>query len=30
VIGRSIAMVATGPIPGSTPISVPNIEPIRT
>src|SRR5215216_2782984 len=29
VIGSSIAMVATGPMPGSTPISVPSITPIR-
>src|SRR4051812_17052413 len=29
VIGRSIAIVATGPMPGSTPISVPSITPIR-
>src|SRR3989304_5475775 len=28
VIGRSIAMAATGPMPGSTPISVPRITPI--
>jgi len=27
VTGRSIAMVATGPIPGSTPISVPSSTP---
>src|SRR3954469_18660288 len=29
VTGRSIAMVATGPMPGSTPISVPSTTPIR-
>src|SRR4030095_12601370 len=29
VIGSSMAMVATGPMPGSTPISVPSITPIR-
>src|SRR6185369_5347031 len=29
VIGSSIAMVATGPMPGSTPISVPSTTPIR-
>src|ERR1700754_4526481 len=29
VIGSSIAMVATGPTPGSTPISVPSMTPIR-
>jgi hypothetical protein len=28
VAGSSIAMVATGPIPGSTPISVPSSAPI--
>ena len=28
VIGSSIAIVATGPMPGSTPISVPSITPI--
>src|SRR5437763_282453 len=28
VIGSSIAMVATGPMPGSTPISVPSRQPI--
>src|SRR5262245_65699875 len=28
VIGSSIAMVATGPTPGSTPISVPSMTPI--
>ena len=27
--GSSIAMVATGPMPGSTPISVPRSTPIR-
>src|SRR6185436_7861254 len=29
VTGRSIAIVATGPMPGSTPISVPSRTPIR-
>ena len=29
VIGSSIAMVASGPMPGSTPISVPTRAPIR-
>ena len=29
VAGSSMAMVATGPIPGSTPISVPSKQPIR-
>src|SRR5688572_18111084 len=29
VTGRSIAIVATGPMPGSTPIRVPSITPIR-
>ena len=29
VIGSSIAMVASEPMPGSTPISVPTIAPIR-
>src|SRR6478672_8093755 len=29
VIGSSIAMVATGPMPGSTPISVPRMQPTR-
>ena len=29
VTGSSIAMVATGPMPGSTPISVPRRTPIR-
>ncbi|MDT4820191.1 hypothetical protein FQZ97_533270 [compost metagenome] len=29
VAGSSIAMVATGPMPGSTPISVPRIQPTR-
>jgi hypothetical protein len=29
VIGRSIAKVATGPIPGSTPMAVPIRVPIR-
>src|SRR6185437_8561452 len=29
VIGSSIAMVASGPTPGSTPISVPTIAPTR-
>src|SRR5260221_1174089 len=29
VTGSSIAMVATGPMPGSTPISVPSTQPIR-
>jgi hypothetical protein len=29
VIGSSIAMVATGPTPGRTPISVPSSTPIR-
>ncbi|CUJ36683.1 Uncharacterised protein [Achromobacter xylosoxidans] len=29
VIGSSIAMVGTGPIPGSTPISVPRMQPSR-
>src|ERR1043166_1329498 len=29
VIGSSIAMVATGPIPGNTPISVPSITPMK-
>jgi hypothetical protein len=28
VTGSSIAMVATGPMPGSTPISVPSMTPI--
>ena len=28
VIGSSMAIVATGPMPGSTPISVPSITPI--
>ena len=28
VVGSSIAIVATGPMPGSTPISVPSSEPI--
>ncbi len=28
VIGSSMAIVATGPTPGSTPISVPSITPI--
>jgi hypothetical protein len=27
VIGSSMAMVATGPMPGRTPISVPRIQP---
>jgi len=29
VTGSSMAMVATGPMPGSTPISVPRITPPR-
>ena len=29
VIGSSIAIVASGPMPGSTPISVPTSAPIR-
>jgi hypothetical protein len=29
VIGSRMAMAPTGPIPGSTPTSVPNIEPIK-
>ncbi len=29
VVGSSIAMVATGPMPGSTPISVPSSVPIN-
>ena len=29
VIGSSMAMVATGPMPGSTPISVPTMQPIK-
>src|SRR5450631_1160895 len=29
VVGSSIAMVATGPMPGRTPISVPTIDPIN-
>jgi hypothetical protein len=29
VIGRSMAMVAVAPMPGSTPISVPSSTPIR-
>src|ERR1700754_1247541 len=29
VSGSSMAMVATGPMPGSTPISVPTMQPIR-
>ena len=29
VIGSSMAMVASDPMPGSTPISVPTIAPIR-
>src|SRR4051812_42885523 len=29
VIGSSIAMVASGPIPGSTPISVPRKQPMK-
>src|SRR6267142_3896419 len=29
VIGRSMVIVAIGPIPGSTPISVPTMHPIR-
>ncbi len=29
VIGSSMAMVATGPIPGSTPISVPSSTPMK-
>src|SRR6185503_21222321 len=29
VIGRSIAIVASGPMPGSTPISVPTSVPMR-
>ena len=29
VIGSSMAMVATGPMPGSTPISVPRITPMK-
>ncbi len=29
VTGSSMAMVATGPMPGSTPISVPSRQPIR-
>ena len=29
VIGSSIAIVASGPMPGSTPISVPTSVPIR-
>ena len=29
VIGNSSEMVATGPIPGSTPIAVPMTQPIR-
>src|SRR5215813_13507741 len=29
VIGRSMVMVAIGPIPGSTPISVPTMHPMR-
>src|SRR4051812_23148838 len=29
VTGRSIAIVATGPMPGSTPMSVPSSTPIR-
>src|SRR5262244_1451287 len=29
VIGRSMVMVATGPIPGSTPISVPTMHPTK-
>ena len=30
VIGSSMAMVASEPMPGSTPIRVPTIEPINT
>src|SRR3954470_9549930 len=29
VIGSSMAMVATGPMPGSTPISVPSRQPMK-
>src|SRR3954471_12883753 len=29
VIGSSMAMVATGPMPGRTPISVPTMQPTR-
>src|SRR3954470_17542368 len=29
VAGSSIAMVATGPMPGSTPISVPSTQPMK-
>src|SRR6266478_4942131 len=29
VIGRSMVMVAMGPIPGSTPISVPTMHPMK-
>src|SRR5438552_14176077 len=29
VMGSSMAMVATGPMPGSTPISGPSMQPIR-
>ena len=29
VIGRSIATVATGPMPGSTPMSVPTETPVK-
>ena len=29
VAGSSIAMVATGPMPGSTPISVPSSTPMK-
>ena len=29
VIGSSMAMVATGPMPGSTPISVPTMQPMQ-
>jgi hypothetical protein len=29
VAGSSIAMVATGPMPGSTPISVPSRQPMK-
>jgi hypothetical protein len=29
VAGNNMAMVATGPMPGNTPISVPKIQPIK-
>src|SRR4029450_2380820 len=29
VVGSSIAIVATGPMPGSTPISVPSMQPMN-